>query len=253
MAKAPTDYRTDLVERFFRGTGSTYDFMVRAATFGIDRLWKQRMVSIVRDHVGEPRSILDLACGTGLSTFAFARAFPNCRVVGVELRDEYLQRARAKRERGRYPNVEFVLSRAETFETTERFDVVSGSYLAKYADLPFLVERSREWLIPGGLFMMHDFTLPPNRVALAVWRAHFWLLQTVGSRLFPSWKAIYDGLPELIQQTRWTSELTALLREREFRDVAFEWQTLWGSAIVTARSRSQGGGRPLALRLHEPK
>ncbi|MBI3608986.1 MAG: class I SAM-dependent methyltransferase [Nitrospirae bacterium] len=242
MASAPTDHRTDLVERFFRGTGSTYDFMVHAATFGIDRLWKRRMVRIVRERVGTPRAILDLACGTGLSTFAFARANPNCRIVGVELRDEYLQRARAKCRGGRYPNVEFVLSRAEAFETTERFDVVSGSYLAKYADLPPLVEQlvgaqhAVPLLVPGGLFMMHDFTLPPHRAALAVWRAYFWLLQTIGSRLFPSWKAIYEGLPELIQRTRWTSELTALLRERGFQDVTFEWQTLWGSAIVTARS-----------------
>ncbi len=187
MAGVSTDPRTDLVERFFRGTGSTYDFMVHAATFGIDRLWKRRMVRIVHERVEAPPAILDLACGTGLSTFAFARAFPNCRIVGVELRDEFLQRARAKRERGQYPNVEFVLSRAETFETTERFDVVSGSYLAKYADLPLLVERSRRWLVPGGLFMMHDFTLPPHRMALAVWRGYFWLLQTIGSRIFPSW------------------------------------------------------------------
>jgi demethylmenaquinone methyltransferase/2-methoxy-6-polyprenyl-1,4-benzoquinol methylase len=236
MADAPTDPRTDLVERFFRGTGATYDFMVHAATFGIDRLWKRRMVRIVRERVETPRSIVDLACGTGLSTFAFARAFPEARIVGVELRDEYLQRARAKWAKGRYPNVEFVLSRAETFETTERFDVVSGSYLAKYADLPLLVKRSRRWLIPDGLFIMHDFTLPPHRAALVVWRVYFWLLQTIGSKIFPSWKAIYDGLPELIQRTRWTSELTALLREGGFRDVTFEWQTLWGSAIITARS-----------------
>jgi len=236
MVSEPVDPHLDLVERFFRGTGATYDFMVHAATFGIDRRWKRRMVRIVRERVGTPRSIVDLACGTGLSTFAFVRTFPNCRIVGVELRDEYLQRARAKQKRGRYPNVEFVLSRAEAFETMERFDVVSGSYLAKYADLPLLVQQSKRWLVPGGLFMMHDFTLPPNRSALAVWRAYFWLLQTIGSRLFPSWKAIYDGLPELIQRTRWTSELTALLGEGGFRDVTFEWQTLWGSAIITARS-----------------
>ena len=85
---SPSDPRLDLVERFFRGTGATYDLMVHAATFGIDRLWKRRMVAIVRERVGAPRSILDLACGTGLSTFAFARTFPEARIVGVELREE---------------------------------------------------------------------------------------------------------------------------------------------------------------------
>jgi demethylmenaquinone methyltransferase/2-methoxy-6-polyprenyl-1,4-benzoquinol methylase len=229
----PSDPRLDLVERFFRGTGSTYDVMVHAATLGLDRLWKRRMVQIVREQVGRPRVILDLACGTGLSTFAFARAFPETRIVGVELRDEYLQRA--KRRAVRYPNVEFVLSRAEAFETDAPFDVVTASYLAKYADLPVLVDRAAAWLVPGGLFMMHDFTLPPNRITLAVWRGYFRMLQTVGAKIVPAWRAIYDGLPVLIEQTRWTSELTTLLRARGFQDVTLEQLTLGGSAIITAR------------------
>ena len=192
------------------------------------------MVRIVRERVWRPQAILDLACGTGLSTFAFARAFSETRIVGVELREEYLVRARAKRERRRYPNVEFVLSRAEAFETTEPFDVVTASYLAKYADLPVLVDRAAGWLVPGGLFMMHDFTLPPNRITLAVWRGYFRMLQTVGAKIVPAWRTIYDGLPVLIEQTRWTSELTTLLRARGFRDVTLEQLTLGGSAIITA-------------------
>ena len=237
----PSDPRLDLVERFFRGTGATYDFMVHVATLGIDRLWKRRMVQIVREQVGDPRSILDLACGTGISTFAFARAFPSAKIVGVELRNEYLQRARAKLAANPDPRIEFVLSRAESYATDQRYDVVSASYLAKYADLPLLIDRlvgarhAAPLLAPGGLLIMHDFTLPPNRVAVAVWRAYFWMLQTFGARLFPSWRAIYEGLPKLIEATQWTSELQTLLRNRGFRDVTFEWQTLWGSAIVTAR------------------
>lgn len=235
------DPRLDLVERFFRGTGATYDFMVHVATLGIDRLWKRRMVAIVRECVGEPRAILDLACGTGISTLAFARAFPSAKIVGVELRDEYLQHARAKLAANPDPRMEFVLSRAEAYETDQQFEVVSASYLAKYADLPTLIDRlvgarhAAPLLAPGGLLIMHDFTLPPNRVAVAVWRAYFWMLQTIGSRIFPSWRAIYEGLPKLIEATEWTTELQTLLYDRGFRDVTFEWQTLWGSAIVTAR------------------
>jgi demethylmenaquinone methyltransferase/2-methoxy-6-polyprenyl-1,4-benzoquinol methylase len=239
-----SDPRLDLVERFFRGTGSTYDFMVHAATLGIDRLWKRRMVRIVRELARDPRTILDLACGTGISTFAFATAFPNASITGVELRDEYLERARAKCAGvqpnaptiNRYPNIEFVLSRAETYATDQRFDVVSASYLPKYADLPVLVDKLTQWLEPNGVVVMHDFTLPPNRVALAVWRVYFWMLQTIGTKIFPAWKEIYDGLPKLIESTQWTNELQALLRDRGFRDVTFEWQTLWGSAIITARA-----------------
>lgn len=238
---APADPRLDLVERFFRGTGSTYDFMVNVATLGIDPVWKRRMVQMARQQAGEPGAILDLACGTGISTFAFARAFPSARIVGVELREEYLQHARAKLVAHADPRITFVLSRAEEFGTDQRFDVVTASYLAKYADLPVLVDRVLDWLKPGGLLIMHDFTLPPNRLVLAVWRGYFWALQTIGSKVFPAWKAIYDGLPELIERTRWTDELTGLLHRRAFHDVQFEWQTVGGSAIITARAP---GARP---------
>ena len=241
MGSVSSDRRLELIERFFQGTGSTYDFMVHVATLGIDRLWKRRMVQIVRERVGEPRTILDLACGTGISTFAYARAFPRARITGVELRDEYLQRARVKLAADPDPRIEFILSRAEAYASERPFDVVSASYLAKYADLPLLVDQlvgarhAMPLLAPDGLLIMHDFTLPPNRVALAAWRLYFWMLQTIGTEIFPAWKEIYDGLPVLIEQTRWASELQTLLRDRGFRDVTFEWQTLWGSAIVTAR------------------
>ena len=46
------DSRVALVERFFDGTGPSYDAMVHWATFGIDGLWKKRMLEqIGRAHV----------------------------------------------------------------------------------------------------------------------------------------------------------------------------------------------------------
>ena len=101
--------RLALVHRFFSGTGSSYDFMVNVATFGIDRRWKRRILSLLPEN---PARILDLACGTGILTVAIARRYPQCRVVGVELRDEYLQHAREKVQRLGLRNVELVLSRA---------------------------------------------------------------------------------------------------------------------------------------------
>jgi predicted TPR repeat methyltransferase len=98
-----SDPRLALVERFFRGTGGSYDTVVNVATFGIDRLWKRRIVSQIPAGAGR---ILDLACGTGISTIAIARRFPNSRIVGVELREEYLALARHKVRRHRMHNVD---------------------------------------------------------------------------------------------------------------------------------------------------
>lgn len=221
-----------LVHRFFSGTGTTYDFIVNATTFGIDRRWKR----IIIDQIPpDPARVLDLACGTGILTFGIARRYPNCRVVGVDLQDEYLQIARDKLRALRLGNVEFVLSRAEDYSSTEVFDCIVSSYLAKYADLPVVTRNAKMMLKEGGLLLMHDFTYPPKEFLVRIWRAYFKLLQIIGTPLFPAWREIFHGLPGVIEQSRWCAELQWALRENAFRDIHMRYLTLYGSALVTAR------------------
>jgi demethylmenaquinone methyltransferase/2-methoxy-6-polyprenyl-1,4-benzoquinol methylase len=226
--------RLALVERFFAGTGATYDAMVHWATLGIDRRWKRRMLERIPEGTGP---VLDLACGTGISTMSIARRFPGRPIVGVELRDEYLAIAREKVQREAIGNVEFVLCRAEDFTSTLRFDCITSSYLAKYADLPRLTRNSRHLLRPGGVLMMHDFTLPPQRTLVLLWRLYFLVMRNTVPRLLPPWKAVYEGLPRLIEQTRWLDELREALARNDFDDVRLDYLTLHGSALVTAVSR----------------
>jgi demethylmenaquinone methyltransferase/2-methoxy-6-polyprenyl-1,4-benzoquinol methylase len=227
--------RLELVHRFFNGTGSSYDFMVHFATFGIDRRWKRRILALLPQN---PKRILDFACGTGILTVAIARRYPDCRVVGVELREEYLQHAREKVRRLGLRNVELVLSRAEDYRSAEPFDCVCSSYLAKYAELPLLTCNTRDMLPSGGLLLMHDFTYPPTTTLRFFWRAYFKAMQTLGSRAFRAWHEIFFGLPQLIEQTRWVEELQGALRENRFQDICVEPLTLHGSAIVTARKHN---------------
>ena len=226
------DARLALVERFFRGTGRTYDRVVGLATFGIDRRWKRRLVSMIPP--GAER-ILDLACGTGISTHAIARRFPGSRIVGVELREEYLAIARDKLERLGLARVELVLSRAEDYRSAEPFDCISSSYLAKYADLTLLVRNCRAMLKQGGLLLMHDFTYPPAGWRVALFRAYFRTLQVLGGTLSPAWREIYHGLPLLIERTRWVPELQRALADNGFSSIRTEYLTAYGSAIVSAR------------------
>lgn len=225
------DSRVELVERFFDGTGRSYDAMVHWATFGIDGLWKKRMLARIPEGDGP---VLDLACGTGISTLSIARRFPHRRVIGVELRDEYLRIAREKVTRHAIGNVDLVLCRAEDFESPLRFDCVTSSYLAKYADLPLLVRHCREMLRPRGLLMMHDFTLPPKPWLVAVWRLYFMVMRNTVARAVPEWKEIYDGLPRLIEETRWLTTLQDALARNRFAQVKLDYLTLYGSAIITA-------------------
>lgn len=232
--------KVELVHRFFSGTGSTYDRVVDLATFGIDRRWKRRIVARIPT---DARRVLDLACGTGILTLRIARRLPAARVIGVELRDEYLELARRKLAASGLDNVELVLERAEEYRASRPFDCVVSSYLAKYADIEALAGAAHGWLRPGGLFLAHDFTFPPNRALVLLWRAYFRVLQAVGTPLLPAWRTIFHGLPELIEATRWCEALEHALARHGFTDIERRYLTACGSAIVAAR-RSPSASDP---------
>jgi demethylmenaquinone methyltransferase/2-methoxy-6-polyprenyl-1,4-benzoquinol methylase len=225
------DPRLQIVEHFFSGTAATYDTLVHYATLGIDNRWKLKILAQVPPHAGR---ILDLASGTGILAIALARRFPSADILGVELREEYLALAREKQQAAALYNLSFRLGRAEDFSSDTPFDCVVSSYLAKYADLPRLAAAAATWLQPGGIFVAHDFTLPPRPLLRRIWRVYFYLLQTLGGSVLPAWRRIFYGLPRLIEETRWVNELPEELKKAGFQNIRLEYLTLYGSALLTA-------------------
>lgn len=229
--------RLEVVHRFFCGTGFSYDRVVALWTCGFDRYWKNRILARIP---ADSRDILDQACGTGILTFRIARAFPACRVTGVELRDEYLALARAKvRDQG-LDNVRLLLGRAEEVVPQGTFDCITSSYLAKYADLEPLLANAARMLRPGGVLILHDFTYPENPLFLHLWHTWFRLMRSVGGRFFPEWRTVFEELPAFLQETRWRPETFDLLRQLGFSDIDSRSLTFGAAAIVTARKPWKG-------------
>ncbi len=224
--------KLEVVNRFFSGTGFSYDQVVALCTCGLDKHWKKE---IIKSIPARPARIIDQACGTGILTFEIARRFPDCRVIGVELRDEYLGIARQKAHRSGIENVDFILGRAEDVVLHGDCDCITSSYLAKYADLEKLIANAKKMLRPGGLLVMHDFTYPDNPIFLSLWRAYFHILRRVGARIFPEWRAVFSELPEFLHTTRWVSESLALMKETAYGDISSESLTFGASAVVMAR------------------
>jgi demethylmenaquinone methyltransferase / 2-methoxy-6-polyprenyl-1,4-benzoquinol methylase len=221
----------EIVNRFFSGTGSSYDYMVNLATFGFDIWWKKKILDrIPRD----PARIIDQASGTGILTFRIARRFPRCRVFGVELREEYLKIAQEKRRTLQLRNAGFILGRAEDVFLGAGFDCITSSYLAKYAELETLVRNAKRMLRSGGVLIMHDFTYPRGLVFPRIWEFYFRLLQTAGAWKYPQWRTIFDELPCLLRETRWVPELEDILKRNAFSHIHAERLTLGTSTLVTA-------------------
>lgn len=226
----PLDEKRDYVKRFFRDTGETYDTIVRLGTCGIDGVWKRRMLQ----ELGEPRRILDLACGTGILTLAIARRFPDADVVGVDITAGYLDVARRKAARLGLTRVRFEHGWAEDVAADRPFDAITSSYLAKYADLPRLVPRLLPLLAPRGRMLFHDFSYPHHRVLAAMWERYMVLLRIVLGRRYPEWNEVLIELPDLIRRTTWVADAAAALTAAGL-EVQTEVLMLQGATLVHAR------------------
>ena len=228
---APPHPGLEIAHRFFSGTGTSYNVVALLCTGGFDFYWKERVLDKIPPR---PRHVIDQACGTGILTFRIAARFPSCRVTGVELRSEYLEIARRKARTLKERRVDFILGRAEDARVQGPVDCITSSYLAKYAERKTLIQNAKAMLRNRGVMIMHDFTYPSSRLFLAIWKAHFKILRSLGSRVFPEWRTVFCELPEFIRTSPWLADTVRHLKENEFSAIRAESLTLGASAIVTA-------------------
>lgn len=227
---SPVVDRETIIRSFFPGTGHSYDRVVHWFTLGLDYYWKRAMYR----RIQTAKRILDLACGTGIVTTGLAKRFPEAEIVGVDITDDYLDVYR-ERIKKHGINAQFILSNAETVKLTGQFDTVVSSYIPKYVDPDKLLANIAPYVIPGGVIVLHDFTLPTNFFARRVWDAYNRMMNFIGIRLFPEWREVFDsGLTTLIRETRWFIDFPAALRRHGFTDIYSQYLSFRSSGIIWA-------------------
>lgn len=166
---------------------------------------------------GAGATVLDVGCGTGLSTAALVETYPEARVVAVDASAEMLARAREKT----WPDtVRFVHSRAEDLSAalaaeglTGPFDGMLAAYLVRNlpdrdAGVAVLVDH----LAPDAPLAVHEYSVADSAYARSVWTAVCWaVIIPLGRRVTGDaslyrylWRSVlaFDGLARLEQRLR---------------------------------------------------
>lgn len=145
--------KADKVRRMFGAIAHRYDLNNRLHSFGRDQAWRRAAVRLA--DVKPSDHVLDVACGTGDLTRAFADAKP-ARVVGLDFTPEMLAIARAKSA------IEYIEGDAMNlpFESAS-FDVVSIAFgIRNVSDPPKALREFRRVLRPGGRLIVLEFGRP---------------------------------------------------------------------------------------------
>ncbi len=216
----------NLVPKFFTNTSSSYDKIVNWTTFGKDKIWKNKILDKIHG-----KSILDLACGTGILTRLIAQKFPDSTVLGVDITQSYL--AVAKTNSKSFKNILFLHQDAEDLKVEQKFDSIVSSYVPKYCDAQTLIKKCVSYLNPNGKIILHDFMYPTNIFVRNIWNSYFILLQLAGY-FIPTWKEAFVELPKLIRLSNWFEDYVTAMRESNL-DVTYQYMTLNSCAIIVGQ------------------
>jgi demethylmenaquinone methyltransferase/2-methoxy-6-polyprenyl-1,4-benzoquinol methylase len=122
---------------------------------------RRRVVAMLDLVPGE--TVIDIACGTGLSLPLLAEAVgPNGSVIGVEVSPEMLAKARDRVAQGGWTNVRLIEAPAEEADLGTRFDAALFNYTHDVLQSPPALQRIFSHARPGARIAIAGIKHPSN-------------------------------------------------------------------------------------------
>lgn len=213
----------------FDGVAKRYDFLT-----GLNPGYRKHLMwSAERMKLGPSVAILDLCCGTGLSTEALVRVYPSADVVGLDGSAGMLAVAREKPELSRVRLVQGNAMDPRAAGVAGPFDGILMAYgIRNMPDADRCLAVVRDLLAPGGTVCFHEYSVKDSRRSRAVWNAVA-LGIIIPSGLVTSPKSdIYRYLRQSVLTFDGVREFEARLQRAGFVDVHTEEMDGWQKGIV---------------------
>lgn len=220
------------VQEMFDSIAPAYDFMNRAMTFGIDKLWRRKAVKMI--VADKPGKILDVATGTADLVITLSQKLPEAEITGVDLSEKMLSIGREKiAGRGRKEKITLIQADGTSLPFADNsFDSVTISYgIRNFASIPDGYREMFRVLKPGGTLTVVELARPVNKVALGLYNFYSRRLIPFMGRLVSKDKAAYSYLPESIAAVAQREEMTALIEDAGFREAKYHPMT-FGTCII---------------------
>lgn len=225
------------VEEMFDTIAPAYDFMNRAMTLGIDKLWRRAAVGFLRGLRPQPTGIVDVATGTGDLALALARALPEARITGVDLSEGMLAVGRRKAEAaGLAGRIAFVQGDGLDLPVAEgSADAVTIAYgIRNFADIPGGYRQMFRALRPGGALVVLELSTPTALLPKALYKLYTRTLIPLAGRLVSKDTRAYSYLPESIAAVAQGAAMTALMADAGFERCTFRPMTFGACTLYTA-------------------
>ncbi|MBG80044.1 MAG: bifunctional demethylmenaquinone methyltransferase/2-methoxy-6-polyprenyl-1,4-benzoquinol methylase UbiE [Phycisphaerae bacterium] len=230
------------VQRMFGAIAERYDLNNRLHSLGRDQAWRKRAVRM--SMLNPSDDVLDVACGTGDLTEAFAKAGART-VQGVDFTPQMLDLARVKAQKRKRRSgaaaPEYHQGDAMDLQFSDAsFDVLSIAFGIRNVTHPErAVAEFHRVLRPGGRVVILEFCEPgfaPMRLFNGFYCKR--IMPLTASLIARDRSGAYHYLPRSVETFSDPAELSSLLASNGFEDLQQKKLTMGICAITVGHKQS---------------
>ena len=225
----------EMVRGMFNDIAPTYDKLNHILSLDIDKLWRKRVVRIVR-KLGA-KHIMDMATGTGDLAIAMAKKIDGTTIYGADFSSEMLAVAKQKIEQlGLSERISLTECNAEDIPLVdEAVDAATVAFgVRNFEHQREALTEIKRTIKKGGHLIVLEFSNPKCAFVRWCYRLYsHYLLPAIG-RLVSKHATAYTYLPESIDQFASPEAFTTLLEEVGFDHIERKSQSMGIAHIYIA-------------------
>lgn len=207
--------------KMFDGISSTYDWVNRTMTFGIDHYWRGRLARHLPDRSNI--KLLDCATGTADQILSLMNRSKNIsEAVGIDLAGAMLEVGRKKIKKTKHAS-KIRLETADVLDlpfSDNSFDCVTISFgIRNVTDVSLGLQEMHRVLNHGGRILILECSLPKNRLLLKGHLFYLRMLLPMIGGLISRNKQAYIYLNETIETFPYGDAFSQLLTDARFINV----------------------------------
>ncbi|QIJ88451.1 Demethylmenaquinone methyltransferase [Mesoflavibacter sp. HG96] len=229
--------KKEQVTQMFDTISKEYDGLNRVISFGIDIKWRNNVVDIIKKQ--QPKSILDIATGTGDLAINLAQTSAE-KIIGLDISPGMLNVGKQKVKDKKLDNrIDMIIGDSENMPFEDNtFDAITVAFgVRNFETLNNGLKEILRVLKPGGTFVILETSVPtkfPFKQGYKVYSKY--ILPTIG-KLFSKDKTAYKYLSESASVFPYGEALNNILRNIGFINVQDKPQT-FGVATIYIASKS---------------
>ena len=211
------------VEQMFDNIAPTYDRLNHRLSWDIDKGWRRKAIGQLKPY--NPKTMLDIATGTGDFAILAAQMLNPTRLIGTDISEGMMEIGRQKVEQAGLSEI-ISFAKEDCLNLSyqdESFDAVTAAFgIRNFADLDGGLSEMCRVLRKGGHLSIVELTTPVKFPMKQLFRVYSHTVLPVYGRLISKDNSAYSYLTKTIEAFPQGEQMVGIMKKAGFSEARFK-------------------------------